>query len=711
MSDPRAIGLDVGTGYISSATKGDDTEEKKIRLRKVRDAFMRIDPDEFMAGNAPEFGEKMLKKTGTHYIKLDEVLYILGDSAYEMSIEMNRDLLRPMARGVLNPNEPESAIMVEELMKAVIGAPTNPADTVFYCVPANPIDADYDVDYHKATCEEAIRNIGYKNVSVMNEGLAVVYSELYENNFTGIGISCLTPEMPVITDKGLKPIGDFVGGERVLTRGGTFENVLEVVPSEKKEDILNIRFYGSNVPLRVTKDHEIYVRDENGLESWIEAQNLTEDYYVYSPAIKTKKKTSTINYINKKHKKNEKVTKEVHRDIAELVGLFLGDGHIERTRGAIFFNFSKEQKSSQCDFVKEIMEEKFGSSTSFIAKSENCIRTQTVNKGLQEWFERRCYKEENGNFVKTIPWKLDEMDRSVRTGLIRGLFKSDGYISSDAITFENTSSELTIGIMKMCQLEGIKGTFHERHRELNEHEIENGRKILNLRKTFTFVVVQEDISRLNDLLFKDGYSVTRVFSDNSQWNKIRNIEEEFYEGTVYDLKVENDHSFCLPNVCVHNCGAGMCNIAYANRGIEVMGFSISKGGDYIDQSAAKQVNDTVPVMTYRKEDGMDIRDPQDEYEKAIAVYYKNLIQYLVKSFGALYRKKDKKELPRLFKPIPLVVSGGTSLVGGFIEVLEKTIREEKDFPIKLGEIRHAEEPLYAVSAGLYQAAKLNADLG
>jgi hypothetical protein len=348
MSEPRAIGLDIGTGYISSAVKGEETGEKKICLRKVRDAFMRIDPNEFMAGNAPQFGEKMLKKTGTHFIKLNDVLYILGDSAYEMSIEMNRDLLRPMARGVLNPNEPESAVMVEELIKAVIGKPVHPEDTVFYCVPANPIDADYDVEYHKATCEDAIRNIGYKNISVMNEGLAVVYSELYEQNFTGLGLSC---------------------------------------------------------------------------------------------------------------------------------------------------------------------------------------------------------------------------------------------------------------------------------------------------------------------------------------------------------------------------GAGMCNLSYANRGIEVLGFSISKGGDYIDQSAAKQVNDTVPMMTFRKEQGMSILDPQDEYEKAIAVYYKNLIEYLVKSFGALYRKKDKKELPRLFKPIPLVVSGGTSLVGGFVETLEKSIRSQKDFPISIGEIRHAEEPLYAVSAGLYQAAKLNAEIG
>jgi hypothetical protein len=153
-------------------------------------------------------------------------------------------------------------------------------------------------------------------------------------------------------------------------------------------------------------------------------------------------------------------------------------------------------------------------------------------------------------------------------------------------------------------------------------------------------------------------------------------------------------------------GAGMVNVCYANMGMPILSFSISKGGDYIDMKAAQQVNDTANTMCHYKEKMKSIRDPQNENEKAIAVYYKQLLRYLVAQIKELYNSKDKKELPNLFNPIPVVVSGGTSLVGGFVETLEECIKDEKDFPIDISEIRHAEEPLYAVAHGLFQAASL-----
>ena len=80
-----------------------------------------------------------------------------------------------------------------------------------------------------------------------------------------------------------------------------------------------------------------------------------------------------------------------------------------------------------------------------------------------------------------------------------------------------------------------------------------------------------------------------------------------------------------------------------------------------------------------------------------------------KMFNAtfLFRVTDKKDLPNLFEPIKVVVAGGTSLAGGFVELLDSIIKEENDFPIPVSEVKHAEEPLYSVSHGLFQAADLN----
>ena len=55
----------------------------------------------------------------------------------------------------------------------------------------------------------------------------------------------------------------------------------------------------------------------------------------------------------------------------------------------------------------------------------------------------------------------------------------------------------------------------------------------------------------------------------------------------------------------------------------------------------------------------------------------------------------------------IVVAGGTSLVLGFVERLRELTKE--GFPVPISEIKHAEEPLFAVSNGLYEAARLAAE--
>ena len=55
--------------------------------------------------------------------------------------------------------------------------------------------------------------------------------------------------------------------------------------------------------------------------------------------------------------------------------------------------------------------------------------------------------------------------------------------------------------------------------------------------------------------------------------------------------------------------------------------------------------------------------------------------------------------------MPIVVAGGTSLVLGFVERLKELTKDE--FPVPISEIKHAQQPLFAVSNGLYQAAKLS----
>ncbi len=55
--------------------------------------------------------------------------------------------------------------------------------------PPPPRGTKPQLTYHEATLRRYFESLGYKPVAI-NEGLAVIFSELEDNNFTGIGISC-----------------------------------------------------------------------------------------------------------------------------------------------------------------------------------------------------------------------------------------------------------------------------------------------------------------------------------------------------------------------------------------------------------------------------------------------------------------------------------------------------------------------------------------
>jgi len=181
----RSIGIDIGTGFISCA----ECEGDSKKFRKVRDAFFKLNPSKFLEGSANAFGENMLKNAGAHYVKVEDDLYVLGDDAFKFANLFHQECLRPMSQGVLNPKHPVSNMMVSELVKAVAGKAQKKNDILYYCVPAQPIDADFDIEYHKQILHGVFSDLGYKNINVMTEGLAIVYSELAETQYTGIGMS------------------------------------------------------------------------------------------------------------------------------------------------------------------------------------------------------------------------------------------------------------------------------------------------------------------------------------------------------------------------------------------------------------------------------------------------------------------------------------------------------------------------------------------
>ncbi len=155
-----------------------------------------------------------------------------------------------------------------------------------------------------------------------------------------------------------------------------------------------------------------------------------------------------------------------------------------------------------------------------------------------------------------------------------------------------------------------------------------------------------------------------------------------------------------------SCGGGMVNVCVAFRSMNVISFSSAKGGDWIDQQAAQVMGCAASRITAIKERGVDINAPKTPEEEAIVIYYRHLIKYslenIIKKFTAT------KDIPNFAKPVPIAVSGGTSMVGGFIPVFKDEFSKiATHFPIKISDIRAAEDQFNATSKGCLLAALSN----
>lgn len=190
------------------------------------------------------------------------------------------------------------------------------------------------------------------------------------------------------------------------------------------------------------------------------------------------------------------------------------------------------------------------------------------------------------------------------------------------------------------------------------------------------------------------------------------IESFGYKATSMNEAAAIVYSNCAADgftALASSFGAGMVNTALVYKTMVGMAFSLSKSGDWIDQSAAKAVGSTATRIMSIKEKGVDLLDPMAGDPKglrereAIVVYYRNLIHNVIDAIKREFKKDNSTiELP---DGIPWVISGGTSLAKNFLEFFKKEFEKERaTFPVNISEIRLAKDQLNDVAKGLLIAA-------
>jgi len=152
-------------------------------------------------------------------------------------------------------------------------------------------------------------------------------------------------------------------------------------------------------------------------------------------------------------------------------------------------------------------------------------------------------------------------------------------------------------------------------------------------------------------------------------------------------------------------GAGMTNIAIMYKGISVLTFSVSKGGDWIDKMVAQETGLTIArIRMIKEKNNYSISNgDRSREQQAIKTYYEAYIRYILKYIEIQFTKN--LSMPNFENSVPIVIGGGGCMVNGFIDSFKQQF-VQKEFPLEISDIKLVEEPLTAVARGCLEEAKI-----
>jgi len=174
-----ASGLDVGTGNIVTA------------ISKNNEAFFKLERDAFFEIEKSFATISMLSKVKANYVSSEDQkhLQIVGKQALDFADFFNKECQRPLAHGVISTREKSALTIIKLILKNLLGDPIVENENCYFSIPAKPIDKDdYNIIYHENVLKSFITSFGF-NAVPLNEALAIVWSNLVEEDYIGMALS------------------------------------------------------------------------------------------------------------------------------------------------------------------------------------------------------------------------------------------------------------------------------------------------------------------------------------------------------------------------------------------------------------------------------------------------------------------------------------------------------------------------------------------
>ena len=325
------------------------------------------------------------------------------------------------------------------------------------------------------------------------------------------GVMCVKKGSKVKTKDGLINIEDVKIGSLVQTEDGSYQKVLDNIYKGKKETI-KIRLDNSE-ELEVTPDHKVLTA-----MGWKEAKDLTNRDLI-------------------KHfwASDEKI--EEGNDKDWIVGLLLADGNLCGTTIEICIGNNRKI----ADFVKPIVDKEFG------LKDKDCYNKEFPSKVTKKMIEG--FIEGDGCLInQRVRLKNERLARRLFMALQALRIKSSIYLDKEEVwTVSFERDKLNFKFKNHDKHDHNKGLFYPKPDWYIPRWDDDLRQYFYPKRKRTTPFVS---SHLLDKIM-DKYP-SLVYDKTQTWSKVLRIRNGNVND-VYDLSIENNHSFVVGGNVVHNC--------------------------------------------------------------------------------------------------------------------------------------------------------------
>lgn len=373
------------------------------------------------------------------------------------------------------------------------------------------------------------------------------------NNTARYVNQCFTPDTWVYSNRGPVQMENITTNDELITIDGSFKKVNEIIINQVDKEILEIRITNSMFPVRVTKEHDLYLiknqtkmLNYNVIKNRLQQKIIKPDYYNASELCE-----------------NDLVgfplpTFEIDNDLDDIdyykfYGMMLGDGHICRNERESGITLGLDAKSDLIEFTKQYLNKrdiKFWENY-----KNNCVAIKWSNHNNKNLgLSREILYDNNNDNNKQITNDFLHLPKDKIIKIIEGLLRTDGSNLKE-LYFYNTSKTLIMQLRYLLLRLGILTSGNVQNNIGKSHITCYGDTITHKKISYCLRIPKHDVLREILNFTNEQGKFFKYFEWNGfLWGRIKNIKQIHYKGSVYDFNMIDNHNYLTDMGLVHNSG-------------------------------------------------------------------------------------------------------------------------------------------------------------